>query len=175
MMDVQLTGANTGDFSFAGSTCEGNTVAAGGTCTVDYKFLPQSLGAKTASVSVTADGSTTTTTLSGTSVQIGGGVLSVSPAMLSFADQAVGSTSSSQTFTVTNTGTVTTAAVSVQIGGANPAAYSAVHNCSTLAPGASCMVSVMFAPTATGLQQATVTPAATGATADTVSVQGHGI
>jgi photosystem II stability/assembly factor-like uncharacterized protein len=70
-----------------------------------------------------------------------------SPATLTFANQDVASTSKAQTVTITNTGGLTLAINSIS----TAAPFSATNTCgSSLAPGASCQVSVTFTPTAAG-------------------------
>jgi hypothetical protein len=49
-----LSGANPGDFSFAG-TCGGASVAPGGTCTVDATFTPSAIGARSATLTIDSD------------------------------------------------------------------------------------------------------------------------
>ncbi len=72
----------------------------------------------------------------------------VTPASLTFADQAVGTTSSAQTITLQNNGSVTLTATAIQISGD----FSESDNCvnTAVAAGASCAIQVKFAPSATG-------------------------
>ena len=99
--------------------------------------------------------------------------LSASPSSESFGNQNVGSTSSAQTVTVTNPGT--TAASMSSIGVTGP--FSESNNCGTsLAAGASCAVSVSFAPTAAGSATGTlsVNSSAPGSPL-TVALSGTGV
>jgi phosphatidylserine/phosphatidylglycerophosphate/cardiolipin synthase-like enzyme len=76
---------------------------------------------------------------------------------------AVSGTSSSQTLTLTNTGTATFTLTSAALGGTNPAAFSTTGTgtCATLpaslAPNATCTLTITFAPTAAGPFSATIT------------------
>lgn len=65
---VTLTGTNPGDFAIGSDTCSGQTLAAGGSCTVQVSFAPLATGLRTATLSFTDDGLTSpqTVDLSGT-------------------------------------------------------------------------------------------------------------
>ncbi len=73
--------------------------------------------------------------------------LSVTPASLTFASQALNTTSNAQTVTVTNTGAATATVSSITATGD----FAQSNNCgSSIAAGASCTASVTFTPTASG-------------------------
>jgi hypothetical protein len=81
-------------------------------------------------------------------------VLSVSPSSLTFASQALNTTSAAQSVTVTDTGTAAASLASVGITGD----FAQSNNCGTsLAVGASCTVSVTFTPTASGTRTGSLT------------------
>ncbi len=139
--------AASGDFAQT-NTC-GSSIAAGGSCTVSVKFTPTATGSRTGSLTVNAGGVTNTVSLSGTGTSSGGGsaTLAASPTSLSFGNEAVGSTSSAQTVTVTNTGGAAASVSSVSASGP----FAETNTCgSSIAAGASCTVSVTFKPTAAG-------------------------
>ena len=95
-----------------------------------------------------------------------------SPKSLSFANQAIGTTSQSQPVTLTNNGT---AGLTVSGIGAS-SGFSQTNNCgSSIAAGSSCTINVSFAPTASGSDSGTmsVTDNATGSP-HTVSLSGTG-
>jgi hypothetical protein len=80
--------------------------------------------------------------------------LAAAPTSLSFAGQAVGSTSSAQAVTVTNTGNATASISSVTTSGD----FAQTNTCgSSLAANASCTVNVTFTPTASGTRTGSVT------------------
>ncbi|MCT9112109.1 discoidin domain-containing protein [Streptomyces mirabilis] len=80
--------------------------------------------------------------------------LTASPGSLTFADQAVNTTSAAQTVTVTNSGTATASITGVTAGGD----FTQTSTCGTsLAAGANCTVSVTFRPTASGTHTGTLT------------------
>ncbi|GIH07654.1 hypothetical protein Rhe02_57210 [Rhizocola hellebori] len=80
--------------------------------------------------------------------------LSAAPTSLSFGSVNVGTTTNPQTFTVTNTGTAAATLSSITAA----SQFAQTNNCgSTLAAGASCIVSVTFSPTSAGAKTGTVT------------------
>ena len=128
---------------FAATNNCGASLAAGASCTVNVTFAPTAAKYYTASLTIT-DGSATsphTVALSGN------GYLPVvtSPTQISFPNQATGTTSSGYSVTLTNKQLVTLNIASIQA----PSPFSQTNNCgATLASGASCTVTVTFAPTA---------------------------
>ncbi|MGW2936987.1 discoidin domain-containing protein [Streptomyces sp. NPDC001156] len=139
-----------GDFAQT-NNC-GSSIAANGSCTVSVTFTPTTTGTRTGTLTVNAGGTTNTVSLSGTGTAAGP-VLSASPAELSFPGTVVGSSATTKTATVTNTGTTTATVSSVAATGD----FSQTNNCSTIAVGASCTVSVTFKPTAPGSRTGTLT------------------
>ena len=82
--------------------------------------------------------------------------LTANPASVAFGNQAVGSTSSAQTVTVSNLGTTAAAISSVS----TSAPFAQTNNCgNSLAAGASCSVQVSFTPTAAGAANGTLSVA----------------
>lgn len=80
---------------------------------------------------------------------------SLSTSSLTFAGQTIGTTSSIQTVTLTNSGTATLAISSVSITGTNPTDYNQTNNCSqSLAAGGNCTISITFTPSASGARSA---------------------
>ncbi len=87
--------------------------------------------------------------------------VALSPATLSFAGQGVGTASAAKTTTLTNSGNAPLTISNIGVTGAESGDYSQVNTCplspSTLVAGATCTISVTFAPTATGARSASVT------------------
>ena len=79
-------------------------------------------------------------------------------APLNFGNQSVGTTSSPQTVTVTNTGNSNLNVTAVNLTGANKTEYSQTNTCvgSSVAPQNDCTVSVKFTPSTTGTRTANV-------------------
>ncbi len=146
---ISLSGAGASAFSLA-NTCPG-TLAAGASCTVGVTYSPVTAGPSTATLSVNdnAANSPQTVALSG-SATLATPAVSLSVSTLNFA-QVVGGTSPVQTATVTNTGNATLNIGGIMLGGANPSVYNQTTTCgATLAPAATCAVSVSFSPTVAG-------------------------
>jgi hypothetical protein len=80
--------------------------------------------------------------------------LSTNPSSLTFATQALNTTSAAQAVTVSNTGTAAASVSGVSVTGD----FSQTNNCGTsIAAGASCTASVSFRPTASGTRTGTLT------------------
>ncbi len=145
--------AATGDFAVAtsGTTCSTSApVAAGSNCVINVTFTPTATGSRSGSLTLTdnASGSPQMVSLSGTGT---GPVVSLS-SPLTFSAQLVGTTSSSQTVTLTNAGTssLTFSAIAVT---APFAIATSGTTCSTSNPvgaAATCTVAITFTPTAGG-------------------------
>lgn len=75
----------------------------------------------------------------------------LSPTRLTFATQAIGTTSAAKTVALKNIGTITLTISGIAITGTNAGDFAQTHTCrSSLAAGASCSISVTFKPTASG-------------------------
>jgi hypothetical protein len=100
----------------------------------------------------------------------------LSPTTLPLGGQLVGSTSSAQPVTLTNTGDGTLTITSIAISGPNAGDFGETNNCgSTLAATANCTISVTFTPTATGTRTGTITIADNaGDSPQTISLTGTG-
>jgi hypothetical protein len=86
--------------------------------------------------------------------------LSVSPADLTFSSQVVGTTSSPQTVTLTNqeSSSISISSVSISNTIGNGINFTSTNTCGTgLGPGASCVITVTFAPTESGTLNAILT------------------
>src|SRR5262249_57030987 len=83
----------------------------------------------------------------------------LSASSLTFSNQVVGTTSVSQTITVTNGGNATLHVTGIVVSGANAADFAETDNnpgAAGVAPGASFTINVTFTPTATGQRTAGV-------------------
>jgi hypothetical protein len=103
--------------------------------------------------------------------------VTLSPTSLSFGNQIVGTSSSVQVITVTNTGTSSLSLNAIKLQGGNRLDYSQTNTCgSTLAVNASCAISVKFTPLAIGSRTSTVSVADNAAgSPQTVPLSGTGI
>ncbi|HVA00140.1 MAG TPA: SBBP repeat-containing protein, partial [Terriglobia bacterium] len=128
----------------------GSSVAAGGaSCTINVTFSPTATGALTGKVTINdnAQGSPHTIQLSGNGVAPAPAV-GLSPSSLTFADQTVKTASAPQTATLKNTGSATLNITSISTSVAD---FTETNNCpASLAPNASCTVTVTFTPASSG-------------------------
>lgn len=153
---VTIGGTNASSFAKTADTCSGATVAPTKTCAVSVTFTPSSAGSFSGSL-IFADngsGSPQTVTLSGTGT---GSLVGFSPAGVTFANQALNTTSAAQTETVTNTGNANLVFTTVTIGGTNAGDFAiSADTCAsaTITPTNTCTVSVTFTPSATGTRTA---------------------
>jgi hypothetical protein len=97
----------------------------------------------------------------------GGAAITLSAMTLTFAGQAVGSTSAPQTITVSNTGAAPLTLSALTLGGVAMGDFTRAGTCTaggSIAPNANCTIQVNFAPTAVGARSAmlTLTHNATG-------------
>jgi hypothetical protein len=163
--------ASSGDFSQV-NTC-GTIVAAGANCTITVTFTPTGINTRTGSITFTDDAANSPQiiTLTGTATYI-----SLSPATLNFGTQTVGTSSSPQVITVTNTDNVTLAIRSLSITGTAKADFTQTNNCgSRIVKGTSCSINVTFTPTATGTRSAKLSIADLGgASPQTATLSGTG-
>jgi hypothetical protein len=153
---IGIAGSDAGDFAIAavGTTCSTSAVLAAGTsCTINVTFTPTIAGSESASLSVSDSiaSSPQTVQLTGT------GTLSapnVSPTSLSFNNQLVGTASSPQPVTMTNTASapLTVSAVAISSG------WTQGNDCLRSIPAnGRCTINVSFQPTVGGPQTGTVT------------------
>ena len=90
---------------------------------------------------------------------VSGPSILLSPASLSFVPIQTGNASSPQTITLTSNGSEALSVNSISLGGADPSQFQESDTCqapSALAPTKFCSISLTFAPTSTGPQQATL-------------------
>lgn len=156
---ISLSGANPGIFQLAGSCSTTTAVAAGGSCTVTVVATPASAGAFSASLTLASNASNAG---AGVSVSLSGSASAAAPALaanpstVSFGTQTVGASATSQSVTISNRGNVPVSFTSIAVSGA-PSVTLGSNSCGgPLAVGASCDLSLSFAPTAAGAINATL-------------------
>lgn len=168
---VVLSGTNASDFNL-NNLC-GATLTAGSNCLIQASFTPQTLGSKTASITITdnASDSPQAISLTGTGIQSSA---SFNPISLSFPSQTLGSSSSPTPVVLSNSGTAALTVISIVASGD----FSQTNNCPTssqIAVGGSCTINVTFTPTASGLRNGAVTVTSNGAgSPQTVPLSGLG-
>jgi hypothetical protein len=142
--------AISGDFAITANTCAA-TLAANTGCTVAIAFAPKASGARTGTFTITGDNTVLTASLSGTAVLPATDALS--PASLTYAAQALGTSSAAQQVTLTNSGDVALTLISAQTTGD----FSAANSCgNSLAAHSTCAISVVFQPKSLGLGTGTL-------------------
>jgi hypothetical protein len=164
-----VTGANSGDFGQS-NNCD-SSVAVNGSCTIHVTFSPTAPGSRSATLTVNdnASGSPQTVSLSGTGTAP---AASLSPTSFAFGSQPAATSSSAQTFTLSNTGNATLDIASIGFTGTNASDFSQTATCgATLAANSSCTITVVFTPPASGSRSAslTVTDNSNGVSASTQS------
>jgi DNA-binding beta-propeller fold protein YncE len=99
------------------------------------------------------------------------------PAGFGWGDVPVGFPGIPSGFQLTNGGAVDLVISSITVSGANAAEFGANSSCGTLAPGATCVVSMTFTPASLGLRDAVLTIASDDPVAPTttISLSGNGV
>ena len=142
---IAIAGANGSDFTQT-NTCGTSVIAGDPAPSRSYSLLRGPVRAW-GDLTITDNASPTTQTANLTGTGLAPAV-AFSPSSLTFADQTISSSSSSQSVTLTNNGQTALAISSLAIGGSNPSDFAQTNNCGTsLAINASCTITVTFTPT----------------------------
>ncbi len=149
---------------------------AGGTCVIAVTFTPTSIGTISGTITITdnATGSPQIVPLTGVGIAASA---AFAPASLTFADQVVGTSSTAGVVVLTNSGSAPLTVNSITLSGANLGDYSQTNNCGvSVAAGASCSISTIFTPMASGIRTASlsVSDSASGSP-QSVPLMGTGI
>lgn len=172
-----ISGANAADFSVtyggAGQCAASGLVAPGASCNLVVGFNPAATGAKFAWLTVTSNDTTGSVALQGNN-----GILTVTPATNSFGTVAMGGTSGTVTVTATNDGSSNLTLGSFNLSGTNASSFAVTGGTcatgATLAPAASCTITLTFSPAAGGSYSASLT-VGSNATNETVALSGTGL
>lgn len=137
----------TGDFQAAQGACQA-PLPSGNTCTISITFTPSATGQRSGQLIIFADvpGGQFQVSLAGAGTVPG--TIVTSPSSLSFGQAPIGTTTSSQSVTISNVGTLAATISQISVSGD----FSLTLNtCGTqLAPQTGCSVSLVFSPTASG-------------------------
>jgi hypothetical protein len=145
---ITLGGANASDFVTSGTCAPAGTLAVGASCSIDVAFAPSALGTRSASVAIGSDGGSASVTLGGNGVAAPAPVVSLSPTAVSFGNATVSAAAVVRSVGLSNTGTATLTIAGVSTSGSG---FGATSGCgASLAPGASCSITVSFAPGTVG-------------------------
>jgi uncharacterized protein (TIGR03118 family) len=149
-----LSGTQSTDFTIGGtSTCtNAASIAPGGACTIVVTFTPAAAGSRgpvTLTIADNASSSPQTVTLSGTG-SAGAPATALAPTTpLTFTGQIVGSNSTTQTVTITNSGNAPLTFGATAVAVSNDFSQTNTCNGQTVAVNANCTVTVTFTPSAT--------------------------
>jgi len=151
LQSISITGANRGDFSETNNCA--SSLATLANCTITVAFTPTASGSRVATLSLADNGpgSQQKVPLHGV-----GTVVAFNPASLKFPFVVLGH-SSTLSATMTNVGAGGLSISGITIAGADAGDFSQTNNCgSSLSGGASCTITVVFAPKRTGSRTASV-------------------
>jgi hypothetical protein len=162
---IATAGTNPADFTITSDGCPVSpaTLSPGGTCYVYTDFSPAAAGVRSATLQFTdsATGSPQTVGLGGLGLAPSQ-IVSFSAPSLVFPGTTVGSSSATQSVTLTNTGDQAVTFTSATITGASSSSYTVSSNgCATLQSNQTCNISVYSDPQATGVLTASLSVADT--------------
>jgi FtsP/CotA-like multicopper oxidase with cupredoxin domain len=151
---VSVTGTNSGDFAIS-NTCT-TSLAAGASCTISVTFKPTATGARGAMLTIASSNPTALSVpLSGTGIAP---TITPSNNAFQFGSVTVGSTTTTQTLTITNTGNAALIINSIGLVGGNAGDFALpvsttpcpIGGTIGLPPAGSCTVNMTFTPTVMG-------------------------
>jgi hypothetical protein len=157
-----LAGLNASSFNVLGS--RSFPLTAGSSATITVQFTPPTLGSLTATLLINNDvGSALVVQLSGTGVTAAPAIVLI-PTSLTFANQAIGTTSAPLSTTATNTGNTALQITALGFGGSNPGDFGWPATFTpptpatpiTVAANGSTTIPVVFKPTIPGQRVATL-------------------
>jgi len=165
------------DFTLPSNGCSGS-ISALSYCSIKIVFNPTTTGLRTGTIVIadSAPGSPRMINLSGIGVSAAAPQATLTPTSLTFASQALGTTSAAQNINLTNSGEASMTISGITLAGTNMADYAQTDNCPpTLTQSFSCTISVTFKPLATGTRTASVSIADNAAgTPQAVTLTGTG-
>jgi cytochrome c553 len=158
---VGFSNSNATEFIVSANTCTA-TINAGANCSLKFAFKPSASGSRSGTLTVNRSGGAGVGIgMSGTGSAVATpGQLSM-PASMSFASQAVSTTSAASSVTITNIGGT---AVSVSsVSSSNPSEFTiASSTCGTVGTGGSCAIGVTFKPGGGGTRSGAISVVSSG-------------
>jgi hypothetical protein len=172
-----FSGDGATSFTVAANTCAGIALTPQASCVIGVSFEPLQAGRLAVPMLLSGGGSSTTIYVIGTGISTPS--LSITPGSFDFGNVSPGATAT-QSVQITNTNATEIALTSITAGAANGGLqpdYNQTNDCGvTLAPNASCSITVTFAPSALGVRKGAVTLMIDGgALTSRVSLTGTGI
>jgi hypothetical protein len=171
-----ISGANSADFTMSagGTTCplQGGTLAPLASCALNIQFAPSAVGLRGAELIASYETPTSPLSIPLSGTGVGVPVAVVTPPALTFGNQGLGTSSSSQSVTIQNSGTAALTITNI----AATSGYQQTNNCpARLAINASCSIFVTFSPTLAGTNAGTLSiTASDSANPHTVQLTGTG-
>lgn len=184
--EPSLEGEDASSFSLLENRCD-QELAAGASCEMLLGFEPLREGSHVAALSLSSpDAPETAVELLGEGLRPGALAIStpdgVTPSEYDFGSVVADSTSDAQTFVVTNTGGVASGALDVSVANVSGGQFlrdaggqDCVNGQTSLAPGASCEVSISFAPAGAGASEGSLTVTSDLAGSSGLSLRGTGL
>src|SRR5712691_5054839 len=172
---INLSITASGDFAQT-NNC-GTSLAALSSCSIFVTFTPTATGTRTGAITISDNAVGSPQIVSLTGIGINAPAIILSPGSLVFSSRLVGSSSPPLTISMSNSGNATLNIASIAITGTNAGDFSQTNTCGqTLAPSASCTISVVFKPTLGGQRTAgvAITSDARGS-APVVTLSGTGL
>jgi len=144
-----------GDFAET-NNC-GASLAALSSCSILVTFKPTATGTRTGAITISDNAVGSPQSVSLTGIGINAPAITLSPGSLVFSSRLVGTSSPPLTISMSNSGNATLNIASIAITGTNTGDFSQTSTCGqTLAPSASCTISVVFKPAGGGQRTAGV-------------------
>lgn len=152
---MQISGVSVSAGFVETDTCSGTSLTVSSTCTLTVSFAPVAVGNITGSVQVLANvaGGYASIALAGTATGVA--KVLISPTSLSFGNVAVNAVSASQAITVSNAGTAT-ATLNMPVLSTDYRLIASTCG-TTLNAGATCALSIAYAPTTNGMNNGSLT------------------
>ena len=167
--NIFIDGTNAGEFSQSNNCV---AIIPTDTCQVSVTFTPSGDGSRTASLTVASDDPDSPTlkvSLTGTATLIPEPHITVAPTSINIGAVEIAS-SANRIITVTSSGTGPLSVSNVSLSGENATEFSQSHNCTTVAAGESCSISLTFTPSSVGSKSALLTIASNDASTPSVEV-----
>lgn len=164
-----------GNYAETDNCITSSPLAPTASCMISVTFTPLGLGTLSGTLTIIDNGSGNqqVVNLLGMGVSVPAPVASLSPSSLNFGNQVVGTSSSSMTVTLGNTGTAPLTISGITASGD----FSQGNNCGTgLVAGAQCSISATFTPSTSGTRTGTLTiQDNAGSDTQTVGLSGVGV
>ncbi len=146
LSSLTVSGTHSADYTLGGTCAAALSLAIGQNCDLTVRFAPSTLGARTANLSIASNATPVSIGLTGTATAAAAPAITLTPATQTFGNATVGAAPVPRTIALTNTGTAVLTLSNITVSGAG---FSGNNNCgNSVAVGASCTLSLAFAPTA---------------------------